>query len=321
MSYEDLALNDEAFGQLEDLIAVDDMSGIRVVPVGDSEVIDCGVEVSGSLYAGIAVAEICMGGLGEVDVRMDRFMDRPCPKVFVNVELPAIACLASQYAGWKLSYGDYFAMASGPIRAIRKQEAIFDRIQYTEDFEVAVGVLESSTLPSGDVIVQVAEELDLSPDDVALLVAPTASVVGTTQVVARSVETCLHKLFELGFDVTRIRSAMGSAFLPPIPQDDLTAIGRTNDSILYGSEVYLWIDGDDASIEEIGPSVPASSSKDYGEPFASIFKRYGGDFYQIDPMLFSPAQVTFNNIQTGHCQTFGRLNHEVLAHSFYGGQG
>lgn len=319
MRYEELGLNDDAFSQVEDLIAVDDMAGIEVVPIGDSDVIDCGVNTPGSLYAGIIVAEITMGGLGDVDILMDRLADRPCPKVHVNVDVPAVGCLLSQYAGWKVSHGDFFAMASGPIRAIRGKEPVFDSLEYSEDFEVAVGVLEAASLPSAEIIEKIADELDLSPDDICLLVAPTSSIVGTTQVVSRSVETCLHKLFELGFDVSRIRSAVGSAFLPPVPKDDLTAIGRTNDSILYGGEVFIWLDGeDDQAIEEIGPNVPASSSPDYGEPFASIFQRYGGDFYQIDPMLFSPAQVTFNNVRTGFCRTYGKLNYDVLTKSLFG---
>jgi methenyltetrahydromethanopterin cyclohydrolase len=152
---------------------------------------------------------------------------------------------------------------------------------------------------------------------VALLVAPTASLAGCVQVVARSVETALHKLHGLGFDLTRVVSAFGSAPLPPVAKDDLAAIGRTNDSILYGARVVLFVTGDDASIAEIGPRVPSSSSKDHGEPFAAIFARYHNDFYAVDPHLFSPAEVVFQNIETGRSFAFGRVDHEVLTRSFF----
>jgi methenyltetrahydromethanopterin cyclohydrolase len=150
-----------------------------------------------------------------------------------------------------------------------------------------------------------------------LLVARTASIAGTYQVVARSVEACLHKLHELGFDVMTIRSGIGSAFLPPVPKDDLTAIGRTNDSILYGGEVMLWVDAEDDEIQKVGAKLPSSASPDYGEPFVEIFKRYGGDFYKIDPMLFSPARVAINNLKTGSYFSFGKVDGPLVARSFF----
>jgi methenyltetrahydromethanopterin cyclohydrolase len=148
--------------------------------------------------------------------------------------------------------------------------------------------------------------------------APTASQSGTIQVVARSVETCLHKLLELGFDPKRIESGLGTAPLPPVAEDDLAAIGRTNDSVLYGGEVTLWVRGDDDSLRDIGPRVPSSASPDFGQPFAEIFRRYDHDFYKIDPHLFSPAAVTFCNLDTGRTFRFGQVSPDVLQRSFLG---
>ena len=122
---------------------------------------------------------------------------------------------------------------------------------------------------------------------------------------ARSVETALHKLAELKFDLGRIQSAQGSAPLPPVARDDVSAIGRTNDAVLYGGRVVLYVTGDDASLEQIGPKVPSSSSRDFGEPFAAIFARYNHDFYAVDPLLFSPAEVVFQNLDTGRSHAFG----------------
>jgi methenyltetrahydromethanopterin cyclohydrolase len=136
------------------------------------------------------------------------------------------------------------------------------------------------------------------------------------QIVARSVETALHKLVELGFDVGRVASGFGTAPLPPVAADDIVAIGRTNDAILYGGEVTLWVRGDDASLETIGPRVPSGASPDHGQPFAAIFERYHHDFYQIDPHLFSPATVTFVNLDTGHSFSFGHTLPRVIHESF-----
>ena len=128
------------------------------------------------------------------------------------------------------------------------------------------------------------------------------------QVVSRSVETALHKLAELKFDLSRIQSAQGTAPLPPVARDDLAAIGRTNDAVLYGGRVVLYVTGDDASLEQIGPQVPSSSSRDHGEPFAAIFARYNHDFYAVDPLLFSPAEVVFQNMETGRSHAFGGIH-------------
>jgi methenyltetrahydromethanopterin cyclohydrolase len=146
--------------------------------------------------------------------------------------------------------------------------------------------------------------------------APTASQAGTIQIVARSIETALHKLHEIGFDLARVESGYGTAPLPPVAGDDLTAIGRTNDAVLYGGEVTLWIRGDDASITAVGPQVPSSASSDFGEPFAAIFRRYECDFYRIDPHLFSPAAITFHNLDTGRTQRFGQVWPDVIQRSF-----
>ncbi len=111
----------------------------------------------------------------------------------------------------------------------------------------------------------------------------------------------------------------GIAPLPPVAADSLGGIGRTNDAILYGGRVVLWVRADDAAIAEIGAKVPSGASPDHGSPFAEIFARYGQDFYKIDPMLFSPAVIVFHNLKTGRAQTFGRLAPEVLQKSFFGG--
>ncbi len=103
--------------------------------------------------------------------------------------------------------------------------------------------------------------------------------------------------------------------MPPVAGDDLTGIGRTNDAVLYGALVTLWVRGDDESLRAIGPRVPSCASLDYGRPFADIFEHYERDFYRIDPLLFSPAEVHFVNIDSGHCYRFGEAAPQILQQS------
>jgi methenyltetrahydromethanopterin cyclohydrolase len=281
-----------------------------------AEVIDFGVKSTGSLEAGLRLAEICMSGLATVNLQQDKLGTYSWPKVTVWTDHPLEACLYSQYAGWAVQQDKYFAMCSGPVRASAAFEPLFEKLPYHEKFYCAVGVLETAKLPPEAVVEIMAQKARIEPRNLRLLVARTASQAGNIQIVARSVETCMHKLYELGFDVRNVVSGIGSAPLPPVAKDDLTAIGRTNDAILYGGSVTLMVAGTDEAIQNIGAQVPSSSSAMYGRPFQEIFESVGHDFYKIDPLVFSPAQVIFHNLTTGNVFAYGELNEPVVLKSF-----
>jgi len=292
---------------------------LRVEPaplVAGAQILDCGVQTQGGLEAGRLLALTCLAGMADVSLVLRDWIGVSWPHVQVTTDSPVEACLFSQYAGWQISVGDYFAIGSGPMRAAAACEEIFSTLWYRETPDSVVGILEAAELPDEAVIRHIAEKSGVAPMDTTLLVASTASQAGNVQVVARSVETALHKLFELQFDVRRVRSAMGIAPLPPVAVDDLTAIGRTNDAILYGACVTLWVIGDDASLAAIGPRVPASASESFGRPFLDIFEEAGRDFYEIDPNLFSPAEIVFQNVETGHVHHFGATVPKTLVESF-----
>jgi methenyltetrahydromethanopterin cyclohydrolase len=285
---------------------------------GGGHVLDAGVASPGGLAAGVGLARLCLGGLGAIDWVPGDIPHPSCPRIQVRTDHPVAACMASQYAGWKISVGDFFAMGSGPMRAAYGGEELFEDIGHREIAQVVVGVLESNALPGRDVFDYIAEKTGVDPGAITLAVAPTRSLAGSIQVVARSVETALHKLHALGFDLSRVESGLGSAPLPPPAKNDLAALGRTNDAVLYGARVTLWVRGDDESLAEVGPFLPSSASADYGAPFGEIFERYGHDFYKVDPALFSPAEITFSNLDTGRTLRFGQLDARVLEQSFFG---
>jgi methenyltetrahydromethanopterin cyclohydrolase len=123
----------------------------------------------------------------------------------------------------------------------------------------------------------------------------------------------------LGFDVTRVVSGVGTAPLPPVAKDDLRAIGRTNDCVLYGGQARFTVHADDDELDALAARLPASASGDYGMPFIEIFRRYDSDFYKIDPMLFSPGEVWLTSATSGRTFHAGRLAPEVLRASLHGG--
>jgi len=310
-------LNARSLALVETLIADADTLGIQVLPGSPGRILDFGIDTAGGLEAGVALAKVCLADLAEVSIVSGEIAGTPSPWVEMRTDHPVAACLASQYAGWAVQVDDYFAMGSGAMRAAYGGEKLFETVQMREKPQQVVGVLESRQIPTSAAMTWIAQKTGVNVDDVHLLVAPTASLAGGVQVVSRSVETALHKLHELEFDLDRVVSGRGQAPLPPVAKGDLEAIGRTNDCILYGATAWLWVRGDDASLEEIGPRVPSSSSSDHGRPFIELFERYDRDFYKIDPMLFSPARVIFQNIESGRTHVFGDTAEEVLARSLF----
>ena len=277
--------------------------------------LDFGVKTEGGLEAGLLLARICLSGLAQVEIVPGDNELPAVPQILVRTDHPVAACLMSQYAGWKIATDNYFAMGSGPMRAVGRKEDLFHHLPETENGKISVGVLEAGSLPDEEAIAAVRKAL---PGDcrLTLAIAPTASQAGSIQVVARSIETALHKLHELQFPLDAIISGTGVAPLPPVAKNDMQGIGRTNDSILYGATVNLWVRCEDSVIQEIGPKVPSNSSSAHGQTFLSLFKAANHDFYAMDAALFSPAVVVFHNLKTGKSFSFGLKVPELLRQSF-----
>ena len=285
-----------------------------------ARVIDAGVQVPGGLAAGRAMAAMCMGGLGHVDFVTLTLGGESWPGVQVWTDHPVESCMASQYAGWAINPEGYFAMGSGPLRAkARVEKELFEKLTYAENVSSGVLVLEGRTLPDEAVATWVAKKAGIAADALTVVVAPTASLAGSVQIVARSIETGLHKMDTLGFDVRKVVSAFGTAPLPPVAKNDMRAIGRTNDCVLYAGQARYTVRADDSELAALAERLPSNTSKDYGTPFYDIFKRYDNDFYKIDPMLFSPAEVWLTSATSGRTFHAGQVNVAVLRASLFEG--
>ncbi len=314
------SLNDRAH-QLVQTIVTDASSLGAIVGTAEcgTQVIDCGSkQTPGSVELGLLLARICLADLAEVSLVPSQGILPTEHLVAVSTSEPLLACMASQYAGWKISHDNYFAMGSGPMRALHGGEAILSEITLHESRRVAVGVLEGK-IPPSVVCENVARDCGVAPSSLTLLAARTASLAGTIQVVARSVETALHKMHTLGISLAMIRRGTGTAPLVPIASDDLGAIGWTNDAVLYGGDVTLEVEhASDGYLADVVTEIPSSVSKDFGRPFREIFSSYGYDFYKLDPLLFSPAKIKLVNLTTGKVHEAGRLRGDILAQALAG---
>jgi methenyltetrahydromethanopterin cyclohydrolase len=291
--------------------------GVKTGENGE-RLIDLGAHVPGGLEAGRLLGEVCMGGLGTVSITSASGLERWPLGVVVHSSNPVIACLGSQYAGWTITdeASGFFALGSGPARALSRVEELYKELGYVDHHQRGALVIEGDKAPPSAVAVKVATACGIPTSNLTVLYAPTGSLAGTVQIAARVLEVSLHKAHALHFPLENIVDGYGVAPLaPPVP-DFVKAMGRTNDAIIYGGRIQLFVKGSDEEAKKLAEALPSSTSSSYGKPFAETFAEVGGDFYKIDAMLFSPALVTVSNLDTGTSFHAGKLAPEIVDASF-----
>jgi methenyltetrahydromethanopterin cyclohydrolase len=279
-------------------------------------IVDAGIEHAGGLEAGRLIAEICMGGLGHVNIQTSTTFAHWPWMLSVHSNNPILSCLGSQYAGWSLAHEKFFSLGSGPARAIAGREDLFKELGYKDRSNAACLVLESDKPPPGEVVEKVSRDTGVAIENLTFILTPTRSLAGTVQIVSRVLEVAMHKIHTLHFPLDHVVDGMASAPLPPPAPDFLIGMGRTNDAILFGGHAHLFVKGSDDAAAKLAKDLPSSSSRDYGRPFAEIFKAVNMDFYKIDPMLFSPAAVTVTALESGNTFTGGKLDATLIDQSF-----
>lgn len=288
--------------------------GVSTGPLGEC-LIDAGAKAAGGVEAGLRMAEAAMGGLGSISVCMDRGSQKWPLTIEVRSSQPVLACLGSQYAGWNLSSQGYFAMGSGPARALARVEPLFEALSYRDTASSAVLILETAEPPPQAIVEKVGKATGLATEKLTFLYAPTQSLAGGVQIVARALEVALHKTNDLKFPLENVVDGIGTAPIPAPHPDFLTAMGRTNDAIIYGGSVQLFVKGSSKDARELAEQLPSRASRDHGHPFAEVFQRFKGDFYAIDPLLFSPAEVIVTAIETGDTFRAGERDLQMLERS------
>ncbi len=308
-----LSVNKLAWKLLVDLCENANSYGVKVEKTSSgTTIVDAGVNAEGGFQAGKIITEICMGGCAKVEITCREYGGLALPSIFVYSDHPVVATLGSQYAGWQISEGDYFAIGSGPARALAlKPKEIYNKIGYEDDFDKAIIVLETDKFPPEKLLERFVKDCHVKHENLAIIVTPTASIAGATQISGRIVETGIHKLNKLGLNPNVILYAWGIAPIAPAHPKFVKAMARTNDAILYGGTAFYTVKYDDEEeLKEIIDKSPSKASKAYGKPFIEIFKEADYDFYKIDPNLFAPAVVIVNNIITGNTFKRGEIKQQ-----------
>ena len=304
---------------LENLKLDADALRLHVITLSNgTTLIDAGIDARGGLEAGRRIAEICLGGLGHVALHTG--VGKWPLALSVHAANPVLACLGSQYAGWSLAHGEgkaaFRALGSGPGRALAQKEALFAELGYRDSSASTCLVLEVDQAPPLELIEKVSRDCQVAAEQLTFILTPTRSLAGVVQIVARVLEVALHKVHTLGFPLDQIIDGGGSAPLPPPAQDFVTSMGRTNDAILFGGRVHLFVDCGDDDARQLAHQLPSSASRDYGKLFGQLFKNVDYDFYKIDPLLFAPAEVVVSTLQGGKTFRAGEVNDALLDLSF-----
>lgn len=318
MSDTKLSVNRAALSLVRKLCAKAESYGVIVEETtSGSTLVDAGIKARGGFLAGKTITEICLGGYGKAQIIPVKYGDFALPSISVQTNHPAVATLGSQFAGWQIKADKYSAIGSGPARALSlKPKELYKKINYRDEADLAILVLETSKRPPDEVIQQISRQCKVMPQNLSLILVPTASVAGSTQVSGRIAETGLHKLTKLGLDPQVVKYAWGCAPIVPVHPRFDEAMGRTNDAILYAGTAHYTVNyEDDKELERLVRKTPSSASKGYGRPFLEVFKEAGYDFYKIDPGLFAPAVIVVDNMRTGKIHRAGDLNVEVLKRS------
>jgi len=316
-----LSVNKEAFLLVKELIINSEKLKVDVSYLdNEATVIDLGQRVAGSWEAGRILTEILLGGLGEVSFETfpAKIANNYLPAVNVRTSHPLISLAGCQISGWELSPGNFAPILAGPGRTLGRKadDWLEPYTDYEDDFDKAIITIESPDPVTVKQSNQLAEACNVEPNMLYILIAPPASLATYIQVSGRILEQTIHRLKEENFELDNITQAQGFCVIPPLIDDNLIAMGRMNDALIYGGHAQFTVKTEDKEVESVIKKITADNSKVYGRPFKEIFKEADLDFYNVPKELFSPASVTFVNQKSGNIFKAGGFNIEVLEKSF-----
>lgn len=314
------SVNEEAAKIVRRMISEAEPLNIKVVKLDNgATILDCGISAAGGWLAGKYFVAATIAGLGEVTFGSSQLGELVLPTIDVYVDRPGIACLSSQFSGWRIpgiKYNTLAPLGSGPARAIAQNDKFCKPVPYVDRNHQVVWAIQTTVLPDVAMTDSVAAACGISPEDLYVLAAATGSFAGAMQVVARNVEPAMWRVASKGFDPNKVICGYGSSPLPPIVRDELKAMDRVNTSLLYGTSVLLYVDCTDAEVEAVIDQLPLSGSRLYGEEFIDIFERGNRDFYEIDKDVHTVARFTMNNVATGRTFSAGTIRPDLLEKCF-----
>ncbi len=281
-------------------------------------VIDTGLNCPGSWAAARFLVEATLGGLGQVQYSTMELEGLELPQVEIYVDQPAIACLSCQLSGWPLpeakNQAGIVPLISGPARAVVCKDRFAQVVDYQDHSPEVVAAIQDNVLPDEKLTQLIATECKVDPRGVFILLAPTGSLVGSINVVARTLETAIWRLHTLGLDIKKTYSAWGKAPLPPVTKDEYQAMIRTNVYTYYGGTAAFFIEEDDEKIERIIKEIPLSprTTRNYGRSFSELLDEAGGNIFNVTDFVHNVTKIIMHNSKTGSTFQEGEIDLQML---------
>ncbi len=312
-----LSINKLSYKIVKKLIDAPEYYRVNVEELSSgATIIDTGLEAHGGYEAGLMTTKIAMGGAGTATLGYHEYDKLNLPTVVISTDHPAVSLFGAQLAGWRIKAGDYRADGSGPARALAlKPKEVYEKIQYQDEADVAVILLETEEKPPDEAAYYIADRCGVEPNNVYMVLTNTTSLAGMVQISGRIVETGLFRLDVLGLDLKKVKYGAGYAPVMPVHVDSGKAMGRAEDALTYGGVTSYIIDESEYKLEEIANKAPSTNCVDYGKTSYEIYKAVDFDFTKIDPALFAPAAISITCSETGKTFTRGEVNTEIIKNS------
>lgn len=316
-----ISVNERAVKLVEKMILDPQGHKVQVHKICNANVIDCGVNVPGSWRAAKIITEVLFGGLNEVTFEtfpemIDGVYYNAVHVYSDHVVLQQAACNIS---GWELRPGKYAPVLAGPGRTLARKEGdwLSSYSDYADNYTKAVLTVEQGTMLTEEAVQDLIDAVGIEPHNIYILVAASGSIACSVQVSARILEQTLHRLHEERFNLDCIVEAHGICVIPPVVKDDLIAMGRLNDVLIYGGQSTFTVDCEDSEIEKVINKITSDKCSAYGTMFKEIYEKNGCDFYKVPMEIYSPAKVVIINQRTGRIFKAGDFNLDILSQSFH----
>jgi len=312
-----ISLNKQSQAILNTLIQNAESLQVKVHKLSNgTRVVDAGVNVPGSLRAGLLISRVALGGLGEVTMTEEEYDGLNLPTVHVMVDQPALSLFCCQYPVPTIPLGAYKGIWSGPGKIhLRQPKQVFNLIDYSEPSKVAVFLVQSDQLPDSKVTSSLAKLCRVEPSQLSLVVVPTQSVAGAVQVAARVLEDPLGRAVKvLHYPLNRIKAMVGSAPLSPVYAGIWRKPGLTTDDMLfYASRITFFIEARPSDdLQNLAMNLTSAVLPRFGMSFYEMLKEVDFVFERLDSPSYASASITIYDMTSGRLYQAGRLHMDQI---------
>lgn len=278
-------------------------------------IIDCGANVPGSLEAGRRITEISQGGMASAHIGVAEIADVVLPELTVDSWLPELSAYGLQVSV-PLSEIDPAIRISGPILARFVDSQLEVGREELRTTAWGIAVVESDQLPQPEIVDALACRSGLPASDLTLIVVPSRSITGVTQIAGRINESVVFTMEEsLGIDCSCVSHLLGSVPIA-LPKDVGASFPVTPDDFIhYLGRVTLTVDCDlGIDLADLGSQLTFRSTPIYGKLFAELLAAAGGVFEAIPGLvdLNKVAQITVIDRRTGSAFSAGERSESIL---------